>query len=96
MNKNRKYKKSYREMAKEAGVSVGVIHKASKVAELGRSQEVIDGIKTADEILREEGLMPQKPKKKTHLDRCVEILPKLTDDDLATLIKAVLDEIESR
>ena len=94
MNKNRKYKKSYREMAAEAGVSVGTITKAAKVAELGRSKEVIDGIKTADEVLKEEGLMQKQ--KKTHLDRCVEILPKLTDDDLATLIKAVLSEIERR
>ena len=63
MNKNREFKKSYREMAKEAGVSVGTIAKAAKVNELGRSQEVIDGIKTANEILQEEGLMPKKNEK---------------------------------
>ena len=52
MNKNRRYKKRYRELAAEAGVSVGTITKAAKVAELGRSKEVIDGIKTADEVQR--------------------------------------------
>ena len=93
MNKNRKYKKSYREMAEEAGVSVGTIAKAVKVEELGRSQEVIGGIKTADEILKEAGLS----KKKTQpLDSCISTLPKLTDAELEVLCSAIVDELERR
>ena len=96
MNKNRKFQKSYREMAKEAGVSVGMISKCVKVQELGRSQEVIDGKKTVDEVLREEGLMPQPKKKKTALARCIETLPKLTLTELGTLYDAIHNEVESR
>lgn len=100
MNKNRKGKKSYREMAADAGVSVGQIAKAVKVAELGRSQEVIDGIKTPNEILREEGLLPplkgRKAPRKTALDTCIETLPKLTDAELETLCSALVKELEKR
>ena len=34
--------------------------------------------------------------KKTHLDRCVEILPKLTDAEIAKLQSAVMRELEKR
>ena len=95
MNKNRKRKKSYREMAQEAGVSVGTIAKAMKVDELGRSHEVISGEKTPDEILREEGLLEEK-KKTTYLSRSIAALPKLTDDELDTLASAVVAEMEKR
>ena len=88
----RKYKKSYREMATEAGVSVGTIAKAVKVDELGRSQEVIDGKKTPDEILREEGLL----KKNSAFTRCVDALKKLTIEELVSLESEIQAEIARR
>lgn len=94
MNKNRKGEKSYRELAEEAGVSVGQIAKAMKVHELGRSHEVIRGEKTVNEILREEGLLPTK--KTTALSRCIDTLPKLTDDELETLCSALVGKLEKR
>lgn len=93
MNKNRKFQKSYRELAADAGVSIGMISPPVKVSELGRSQEVIDGIKTADEILLEEGLAPEKP---TARSRCIASLTKMDDADLDALAEARLVEMRKR
>lgn len=100
MNKNRKYKKNYRELAEEAGVSVGQIAKAVKVDELGRSHEVIRGEKTVNEILREEGLLPPlkgKGKgKSSKLQTCIKHLPNLTNEEIETLCTALVQELEKR
>lgn len=106
MNKNRKGKKSYREMAEEAGVSVGHIAKAVKVDELGRSEEVIRGEKTVNEILREEGLLPPLKEKragaensateKSKLETCIETLKALTDAELETLADALVKVMTDR
>ena len=100
MNKNRKGIKSYRELAEEAGVSVGQIAKAQKIHELGRSDEVISGKKTVNEILREEGLLPPlKGKGKgqsSKLQTCIKHLPNWTDDELETLCTALVRELEKR
>ena len=92
MNKSRKRKQSYREMAAEAGVSVGHISKAVKVDELGRSDEVISGEKTVNEILREEGLL----KKTDFHGQCVRALPKLTTAELSSLLSELLAELDAR
>ena len=83
-------------MAAEAGVSVGQIAKSVQVHELGRSQEVIDGTKTVNEILREEGLMPEKKKKVDTYGQAVRLLPKLTIDELANLFSEIRAELNSR
>lgn len=85
-------KLTYREMAKNAGVSVGSIAKAVKVEATGRSQEVIDGLKTADEILAEEGLL----KKTDFHGQCVRALPKLTTDELTALLSEIRAELDAR
>ena len=99
MNKNRKFQKSYRQMAKEVGVSVGTIHQAAQVHELGRSQEVIDGKKTAREVLREEGILPKKKpkkKKKDAFEICKDALSELSLVELDQLSALINEELESR
>ena len=96
MNKQDK-PRTYRELAKDAGVSVGTITKAVQVHELGRSQEVIDGLKTANEILQEEGLLPKpKPKKKDAFTICKDALSKLSLLELDTLSGLINEELECR
>lgn len=102
----RKGEKSYIEMAKEAGVSVGQIAKAAKIHELGRSGEVISGEKTPNEILREEGLLPPLKEKQTtgenspveqsQLQPCIDALKKLTIEELKALNTEICAEIERR
>ena len=84
-------------MAKEAGVSVGTIAQAVQVHELGRAQEVIDGKKTAAEILREEGILPKKkPKKKDAFTICKDALSKLSPVELDQLSALINEELETR
>jgi len=65
------------------------------VCRSGRSQEVIDGTKTVNEILREEGLL-DTPKKKTALDTAIATLKKLTDTELDQLADEVVSEMKKR
>ena len=96
---NKEKPPTYREMAKGAGVSVGSIVKAVKVHKLGRSQEVIDGLKTANEILQEEGLLPKKKpkrKKKDAFEICKDALSKLSLVELDQLSTLINEELEAR
>ena len=97
-------KKTLRKLAEETGISVGTLHKAQQVQKLGRSQEVIDGSKTVNEILREEGLLPPLKKdkplvvttKKAISNGYAAHLYEMSDDELETLCHAITEQIHAR
>ena len=84
-------------MAEEVGVSIGHITKAVKVDELGRSEEVISGEKTVNEILREEGLLPPlKNQSPTDSNAYAQEISNLSLDDLGHLLNAIHEQLRVR
>ena len=79
-----------------AGVSVGTIAKAQKVHDLGRSDEVMSGEKTADEILRETRYPPRVKKKKDAFAICKDARSSLSLVELDQLSGLINEELECR
>lgn len=97
MPRPKKYEKTIREMAEQAGVSVGTIAKTLKLYESGANEADIEAIKkgdkSIDQVLREMGINPDKDT--ARFIRAMRAVDKFSEEELLMMLGKVIELLEN-